>query len=157
MRFNDAVFGFAAIALAAYIFFAARGFPASAGIAYGPGFFPMLLAIALGGCGGILLVRGFRTLPAGGWARISPQVRHPRTWVGFAMVLASLVGYSVLDDILGFHLTAILLTAGFMVFLGVRLRLAIFIAVLTSIVVYVIFARILLVPLPPGPLAPLLY
>src|SRR3546814_16884435 len=58
---------------------------------------------------------------------------------------------------LGFHLTGFLITAMFMAYLGVRLWQALLYSLLTVIAIWFLFARLLLVPLPGGPLTPYLW
>ncbi|MCW5730593.1 MAG: tripartite tricarboxylate transporter TctB family protein [Alphaproteobacteria bacterium] len=156
MRFNDAVFGAVLIAFAAYVFIAASGFPTAAGVAYGPGFFPRLLACLLAVCGLGLVANGLRGLSAGGWVSLSPALREPQGWFGIAIVLGALLGYSWLDDVLGYHLTATLVVSGFMLFLRVRPLPALALGLAAAILTYLVFARFLLVPLPLGPLTGLI-
>lgn len=156
MRFNDAVFGAAFLAFAAYVFLAASGFPTASGVAYGPGFFPKLLASLLAICGAILVVRGLRSRATTGWLTLSPALRQPQGWLGIAIVFCTLLGYSWLDDVLGYHLTATLVVSGFMLFLKVRPLPALAFGLAAAILTYLVFARLLLVPLPLGPLTGLL-
>ena len=48
MRVNDAFFGLALLALGVFVWLHAAGFPKVPGTAYGPAFFPQVLAAGLG-------------------------------------------------------------------------------------------------------------
>lgn len=150
MRFNDAVFGVLLMAFAAYVFVSARSFPASVGTLYGPGFVPGILAIGLGVCGLLLTLRGARTLASTGLLQLSPAARRPVTWLGVLIVVASVSLYSYLDDILGFHLTATAVVTSLMTFLWGRPLASLAFGVVVSVVIYLFFAKVLLVPLPLG-------
>ncbi|HEX6959945.1 MAG TPA: tripartite tricarboxylate transporter TctB family protein [Ferrovibrio sp.] len=155
MRFNDAVFGVVLLALAIFIWTMAAGFPKQIGMTYGPAFFPQVLSVLLGGSAVLLIYRGFRSgeaiLQAGPWAR------DPRRWLGLALVFGALLFYTDLSNLLGFHITVFLIGFVLMLYLGVRLWLALVVALAAAAVLWLLFARLLLVPLPGGLLAPILW
>jgi putative tricarboxylic transport membrane protein len=123
--------------------------PTIPGQVYGPGFFPFLI-----GCGLILggIVMATRAvidptvpesaagLPAGGPAHL----------LTLAFVLIGLVGCIFLMEPVGFIPVTTALTAGFMILLRVSPLVATALALAGSIVVTLIFSKILLVPLPSG-------
>lgn len=158
MRVNDAFFGLALLALGVFVWLHAAGFPKVPGTAYGPAFFPQVLAAGLGVTAVLLIWRGARQATINGrLSDFAPWVREPGRWFGLLLMLSSLVIYAWLDDILGFHLTGFLITAIFMAYLGVRLWQALLYSLLTVIAIWLLFARLLLVPLPGGPLTPYLW
>ncbi len=158
MRVNDAFFGLALAALGIFVWLHAAGFPKVAGTAYGPAFFPQVLATGLGVAAILLIWRGVRQVIGGGrWSDFAPWIREPGRWFGLLLMLSSLVIYAWLGDILGFHLTSLAITTTLMVYLGVRPWRALLYSFLTVIGMWLLFARLLLVPLPGGPLTPYLW
>lgn len=158
MRVNDAFFGLALLALGVFVWLHAAGFPKVPGTAYGPAFFPQVLAAGLGVTAILLIWRGARqVMSGGGLSDFAPWIREPGRWLGLLLMLSSLAIYAWLDDILGFHLTGFAITAIFMAYLGVRLWQALLYSLLTVIAIWLLFARLLLVPLPGGPLTPYLW
>jgi hypothetical protein len=116
---------------------------------FGPLFFPAVLA------GALVLVtlgivvsqrRGSRTAPPGEAAVSSPRGADWR----FAEVLAWVVLYIALAEVLGFIVTAGALLAVHLLRLGTRPTVAVPLAALLTPVVYHLFAVVLRVPLPRG-------
>lgn len=158
MRVNEAFFGLALLALGVFVWLHAAGFPQVPGTAYGPAFFPQSLAAGLGIAAILLIWRGMRQIASGGrLSDFAPWVRQPGRWFGLLLMLSSMVIYAWLDDILGFHLTGFAITAMFMAYLGVKLWQALLYSILTVIAIWLLFARLLLVPLPGGPLTSYLW
>jgi putative tricarboxylic transport membrane protein len=158
MRFNDAFFGAVLLALSVFVWVSAAGFPKVPGTAYGPAFFPQFIAFGLGACALLLLYNGARAARAGGrLVEFSIWARDPVRWFGVLLTLGTMVVYTLLDDLLGFHIAGFIVTIGFMLYLGVRLWLAALLSLGAVIVIWVLFARILLVPLPGGILTPYLW
>jgi putative tricarboxylic transport membrane protein len=158
MRINDTVFGAVLLALAASIWIAAAGFPKMPGTQYGPGFFPQVIAVGLGIGGLMLLWRGRQALLAGERiASIGPWARHPSRWLGLLVIVGSLLFYDQAADILGFPIVGLIIGIVFMAYLGVRLWRAAVISLGMVVVIWLLFARLLLVPLPGGPLTPYLW
>lgn len=157
MRVNDALFGVVLLALAGFVWLHAAGFPKVPGTAYGPAFFPQALALGLGVSAIILIWRGGRQAAGGKLFHLAPWTREPGRWFGLVLMLSSLVVYALLDEILGFHITGFAITAVFMMYLGVRPWLALLCSLGAVIVIWLLFARLLLVPLPGGVLTPYLW
>lgn len=158
MRFNDVFFGVAILALSLFVWFSAIGFPKVPGTVYGPAFFPQILAIGLGVCALLLMYNGVQAVRAGGaLVEFSIWARDPLRWFGVLLTLGTMVVYTMLDDILGFHIAGFIITLGFMLYLGVRLWLAVLLSLGAVIVIWLLFARVLLVPLPGGVLTPYLW
>lgn len=157
MRVNDALFGLALLALAVFVWLHAAGFPKVPGTAYGPAFFPQVLALGLAASAILLIWRGARQAAGGQFVQLAPWTREPGRWLGLLLMLSSLVVYALLDEILGFHITGFLITAVFMLYLGVRPWLAVLCSLGTVVVIWLLFARLLLVPLPGGVLTPYLW
>lgn len=122
--------------------FYSRGIP-------GPGFFPTLLALAIGIVGILLVTSRLRgpDVDFGAFARPSRSELGRALTVWFAIVIASVV-----IDLVGFVVTSAILIA--VLLLGVeRLRTwkAILTVILIPVVLYAVFALLLQVRLPTGP------
>lgn len=158
MRINDTVFGAVLLILAAFVWFGAAGFPKVPGTQYGPGFFPQVIAAGIGLGGVILLWRGRRALLAGErFATVGPWARHPSRWLGLLVIVGSLVFYDQAAEPLGFPIVGFIIGVVFMLYLGVGAWRAAAISLGTVAVIWLLFARLLLVPLPGGPLTPYLW
>jgi putative tricarboxylic transport membrane protein len=153
VRINDAVFGAALIALAAAILWQARGFPAMPGQDYGPALFPSLMAAGLGLCGAVLAVRGARRLAAGeglvgvggwegGWRRLADA----------GLIVGGLALWMLAWNAVGFLLGGTAYAAALMVRFRGRPASSVAIALLAVLAIDWSFRRLLLVPLPLGPL-----
>lgn len=153
MRVNDAVFGAALIVLALAILLFARTFPEMPGQHYGPSLFPSLIAAGFGLCGLVLCIQGARRLGAEGLVRLEPWARSGGYLFDVALILAGLAAYVLLSGRLGF-----LIAGGGLLFLwiarfrGGRLASSFGFALATALVIDYAFRRMLLVPLPQGPL-----
>ncbi|MDQ7829308.1 MAG: tripartite tricarboxylate transporter TctB family protein [Armatimonadota bacterium] len=144
----DAVAGVLLALLGSYVFLAARTFPHLPGGYPGPGLFPQLLGglLALSGAG--LLAHGAltgtlrRRIPLLGASR-KEQVRA-------LLVVLAVILYILLVDRLGFVLLAFLILAGLMLGLGVPARWSVGLGVALTVLFYLLFGRLLHVPLPGG-------
>ena len=157
MRFNDAVAGLALLVFGfAVTAHAQLTFPAMPGQDYGPALFPSLIGGGLALSGAILVGHGVRSRRP--LVDVDAWVREPARRLDAALVLAALVAYILLADLLGFIITSTLLLTGLLIRLqGGRPLLSVGLALAATLVVWGLFANVLLVPLPLGPLAPVLY
>lgn len=156
MKLNDLALGLVVMALGLGVVGYARTFPAMAGMAYGPDFFPTLIGIGLALCGLALVVGGARRMA-------EPLVTAP---VWFAerparlralAVIASVAFFALAVGYLGFLLTMLLLAAGLFAALGARPSIAVPLALILPFSLHYAFAGLLRVPLPRGPLERLLF
>ena len=158
MRVNDAVFGAVLVALSLAILLYARGFPGMPGQHYGPALFPSLIAAGFGLCGLVLCAQGARRLAAEGLIRLEPWARSGAPLFDAALILAGLAAYVLLSERLGF-----LVAGGGLLFVwiarfrGGRLVSSFAFALATALVIDYAFRRMLLVPLPQGPLTGLVW
>ncbi|MCZ8106311.1 MAG: tripartite tricarboxylate transporter TctB family protein [Burkholderiales bacterium] len=123
--------------------------PTIPGQVYGPGFFPFLIGCALIAGGGIMAVRAV-TEPTVPETAVSPPARGPAHLLTLAFVIVGLVACIFLLEPVGFIPVTTALTAGFMMLLRVSPLVAAPLALAGSVVVTLIFSKILLVPLPSG-------
>jgi len=144
----DALAGMLLALLGSYVFLAARTFPNLSGGYPGPGLFPQLLGILLA-CAGAGLV--LNSLPAGRrLGRSAPVGASRRDTVAALIVVLAVVVFIVLVDRVGFVPLAFLILAGLMLTLGVPARWSVPLGVALTLLLYLLFARLLRVPLPSG-------
>lgn len=152
MRVSDAVFGAVLLALAAGILLLARGFPAMPGQDYGPALFPSLMAAGFGLCGLVLLVRGVPRLAAEGAFHVAGWEGGWRRLGDVGLIVGGLVLWMLVWDRAGFLLGATLYAGALMVRFRGRPLSSFVIALALALVIDWGFRRLLLVPLPLGPL-----
>jgi putative tricarboxylic transport membrane protein len=154
MRISDVVFGVVLILAAAAIFLEAHTFPGMPGQSVGPALFPDIIAGGLALCGIGLLISGVRQsaghrlVELGEWARSGGHI------LDVGLVIGGIVLLIVLWDQLGFLIGATLLTGGLITrFRGGSVLTSFGVALALCLIVDLSFRRLLLVPLPLGPLA----
>ena len=159
MRFNDAITGAVLVAFAVAEITYTRTFPSLHGQSYGPDLFPRLIGLGLLGCGCVLIVRGLLARRANaqpspdtvtGWCDSSNIVdsSHAKTNVGLTIFF--LLVYIFLSDWIGFIPLSLVIISTLLYRLGSSLVIAVMIAIATTIVIQILFAKVLLVPLPAG-------
>lgn len=152
MKANDAVTGGIFLAVAILAFIHAGTFRALPGVPYGPDLFPRLIAVMMG-LGGIALIAG-ALRPAGRKPLliISDWARKPRTYAIIGSVIGSILFYLLATPRLGFLLTGFLLLTGLLSVTrgGSKIVSNAIIGAVVTTVIYLIFARMLRVPLPWG-------
>jgi putative tricarboxylic transport membrane protein len=154
MKINDVVSGALAGGFALAIFIGAQGFPEIPGQKVGPKVFPVLIAAGLMLCAVMLVARGLRMRGSERWVSLPDWMRNGRSAFGFLLVPISLVFYVAASDDLGFIPTAVVLLLAMFLTYGVRVRTALIIALLGSLVIHALFYKMLKVPLPWGVLGP---
>lgn len=149
MKLNDALWGVLLLVLSGALLLHVRGFPTIPGQQVGPSALPAAIAVGLGVCGLVLVVRGWRGRAAGwaewpAWLVARPQV----------LALAVLVGVNLLylfaAQRLGFVLTGVIYLGALMWALRVRPLRALAIAVVATLLIHYCFYKLLRVPLPWG-------
>lgn len=157
MRIHDLVWAAALIALATTIIVVAAGFPRPAGMAVGPGLFPIVLSAALIGAS-VLLALNARIQARTGERQpaliaLPPELRErgPR-WRALA-VFGACALFALLGQTLGFLITGILSLFWLLVAFGTRPRLAALIAVAAVVVIELFLVQVMRIPLPLGVLA----
>ena len=158
MKLNDTVWGAVLLVCAAALFVHVQGFPAIPGQRVGPSALPGALAVGLGVCGAILLLRSLRAAARGqrvawvelpGWFGSRPQV------IGFVVLVAVNLLYLVGVERLGFIVTGTVYLAALMAVLRVRPLLVVPVALIMALAIHYAFYKLLRVPLPWGVLQPI--
>lgn len=152
MKFNDAIAGALFVVLAICVFVYAGTFPAMRGVAYGPDLFPRIIAVMMGVGGAMLIVGGLRPAGRQPWLQLADWARKPKSYGLFAAVVGSMVFYILASDRLGFLLSSFLMMSGLLLVTRGPSRLvsSFVVAAVVSAGIYLIFARMLRVPMPYG-------
>ena len=156
MRVNDAISGAVLVIFAAAEIAYTRTFPSLHGQSYGPDLFPTLIGIGLATCGVLLIFRGLLSRrsasdPVGKqWVDTSNIADSKHARINAALILVFLLLYIFLSDLIGFIPLSFCTIAVLLYRLGSSIIVACTIAVVATAVIQLLFAKILLVPLPAG-------
>jgi len=160
VRFNDAITGAVLVIFAVAEIAYTRTFPSLHGQAYGPDLFPMLIGLGLFGCGCVLMVRGIYARRAlsreksestgANWVDMGNVADTRQARVNAVLLLVFLLAYILLSDWVGFIPVSLATVSILLYRLGSSLFTAGAIAILTTVVIQFLFAKVLLVPLPAG-------
>jgi putative tricarboxylic transport membrane protein len=149
MKIHDSLNGALLLAFAIAVYWHTLGFPEVPGDPVGPALFPRVIAIGMGLCGIVLVVRGLLARGAA-WVEVPDWIRRPGLIGAFLLViLGLLVAYLFLDR-LGFLVVAPVLLLALMLALRVSAVAAIPVAIGASLLIHTIFYKGLGVPLPWG-------
>jgi putative tricarboxylic transport membrane protein len=147
MKVNDGLIGLVLLCLSALILWHVRDFPDIPGQTYGASLFPTVIAGALAVCSVMLIVTGFRS---GQGLITSANVKRTSSIKALLVTLAVLFGYALWVDTLGFYMTACLALFILMVTYGVKLKVAVLLSVVVTLIIHFAFYKLLGVPLPWG-------
>lgn len=154
MRVDDRIWAVALIALAAAIMLVASGFPRPAGMAVGPGLFPIVLSAALIGASVLLALNARLQARTGdtqpGLIVLPPELRERRPWWRVFAVLGSCLLFALLGQTLGFLIVGILSLGWLLVAFGTRPGPAALIAIVAVVVIDLFLVRVMRIPLPLG-------
>jgi len=159
VRLNDAITGAVLVVFALAEIAYTRTFPSLHGQSYGPDLFPGLIGVALLGCGCLLILRGLLARRSNSpnspdtvvdWFDTSNMVDSRQAKVNVALTLLFLLSYILLSDWIGFIPLSIVIVFTLLYRLGSSLVSALLIAIITTAVIQILFAKVLLVPLPAG-------
>lgn len=157
MRFDDGLIGAVLVAFAAAVVAYARTFPTLGGMDFGPALFPTVIGTGLGLAGLAMIVQSVMRRRAGAastWLDLDDWARTPRPWINALLVVLVVLGFGLLVDVLGYHLTAFGALLVLLLRLEVRPVAALVIAVLGAGLTHELFSGWLRVPLPWGILEP---
>jgi putative tricarboxylic transport membrane protein len=158
MRANDAVAGLVLLLFAAAMTAYTLTFPSMPGQRFGPALFPVVIGTGMAISGLILLGHGLARVRHEGWLQGADWLRSPEHVGNLLALLLALVAYILLSDWIGFIPLAFVLSALLMIKLrrGKVLSSCLIAAAATGLIFWV-FARLLLVPLPRGLLRSLVW
>ncbi|HVE50735.1 MAG TPA: tripartite tricarboxylate transporter TctB family protein [Casimicrobiaceae bacterium] len=149
MKINDAIFGALFILLGVVVLVHVQSFPRIPGQQYGPGLFPGSIAAGFVICGVLLVVNGIRHrherwFSLGKWARVPSRV------LALLAVFGGVVLYIVAAERVGFLIIAPLVLLLWLRAFGVRWGTAIVTSIVTTLIIWYAFYKLLRVPLPWG-------
>ncbi len=172
MGFNDALIGLALVIFAIAEIAYSATFPSLHGQAYGPSLFPTIIGCGLIACGLVLIFRGLRarsqharlaqstqsesieSLDNPVWVQLGQWAHNPASRVNMLLVPVLLVAYILLSDSIGFIPLSVAILTVLLFRLGSSLLSSLLIAIVVTLVLQLLFAKVLLVPLPSGLLLP---
>ncbi|QIE55699.1 tripartite tricarboxylate transporter TctB family protein [Pikeienuella piscinae] len=157
MRLNDAVIGAFLIVFAIAEIAYTTTFPSLHGQDFGPDLFPILIGIGLIICGVALIFRGQaarREAGAGALIALGPWAKDRRMALNLGLLILGVILYILLADPVGFIPVSTALLTVLMLRLRVSALTSVIVAVVTTLVIHSLFAKLLLVPLPWGVLLP---
>ena len=150
LKVTDFTLALMLLALAVAMTVGAASFPPMPGQAFGPRLFPNLVASGFALCAVVLILRAAKA------KQIKLGIVTPDWWNepgrrgNLAILLGSIVAYTLLVERVGFLLTTFATMVVLMKRLGASWRATLFAAFLGTAVTYLLFAYWLRVPLPPG-------
>ena len=147
MRFNDAVIGIFLIAFGALVLLLTRGFPTLSKGYPGPSLFPNVLAVLFMITGSILIVQGIRSKRP--WLKLSTSLQG-RPLANIVAVIVVIIAYIYLSEYLGFLILSFLLLFLLMLWFKVKLLWNLLMASSVTVLIYLLFVKLLMVPLPGG-------
>jgi putative tricarboxylic transport membrane protein len=124
-------------------------FPTLEGGQPGPALFPRILAGLMIIFGALVSIQGLRARDTSDKVAWRELYRNPG-FINALFVLGAVVSYILFVEQVGFLITATLVTFVLMLRLRVRLLLALVVSIVFTNLVYLLFAKILLVPLATG-------
>lgn len=157
MKFNDAVSGVVLLLFAVATIAYTWTFPSLPGQNYGPALFPRIIGGGMAICSILLIVSGIRHRKSVPIAEFGDWVRSPALLTNFVLVIAAALFYIFASDMLGFHLTSMVILLVLFVRLGVRVLASVVISIVVTFCIYQVFAGLLLVPLPLGLFETMIY
>ena len=154
MRINDAILGLIIILGSIFVIVEARSYPALPGVAYGPDFFPTVIAGAMILGGLILVFKGLGNLKATGWYALDAWARKRRSYISLGLIFGALMFYILLSERLGFIITSTLILLVLLSWTRGKKHLlsTVFIALLFPFAIFFLFSTLMRIPLPHGPI-----
>jgi putative tricarboxylic transport membrane protein len=149
VKISDTVVGAGFVAAGAAIVAGTAGFPTLEGGHPGPSLFPRLVGGLMALFGATLALQGFRARDVGEPARWRERLRSAG-FVNALFVLGGVLAYIGLADRLGFLVMGALVLFVLMWRLAVGPLKALVVAIAFNTLVYVLFVKLLRVPLPLG-------
>ncbi len=148
MRVSNTAIGLFQIVFGIAVFLYARTFPDLENGMPGPSLFPAVLAVLFIFTGIILVVQGVRSGER--VLKLDTSELSRSGIVNILLVLAIILFYILLSDLLGFQIISFVILVFLMKLLNVSTRWSLIMAGGVTFIIYILFAKMLLVPLPWG-------
>ena len=150
MKVADLIGGGVGVALGAYVLYEGAKMPTDQIMKIGPSFFPDALAVALIVFSTLLIIYALAGRAKG---KAQPIRLSDRGFQRALVSLAAIIAYAFFFNTLGYPIVTVVLVAGIMVLLGKRKPLEIaIVALATTFGVWLVFAKLLMLSMPMGPL-----
>jgi putative tricarboxylic transport membrane protein len=150
VKLNDALLGIVFLALSVAILVTIQGFSKIPGQSIGPGAFPGLIAILLGGCSLALIWRGWRERREQRLVAMGAWLASPRHLLNFCVTVGALVFYVLAAEKIGFLICGAVILLALFGSLRVKPWLTVALALVVPVLIHLIFYKLLRVPLPWG-------
>lgn len=151
MRVHDGLVGLFFILLGLYVLWEASSFPSMPGQAFGPGTFPVLFGVMFV-AGGLIIGRASLAAGFGRVLVLDEGWRHPERAAAAAVAVFGTLALAFFFNEIGFLLGGAVLLIALYMLLGHRSALWVVVSIAFVGAVYYAMAKLLLVPLPTGPL-----
>ncbi len=148
MRVSDTVIGLSLIIFAVAVLVHVQSFPELDAGYPGPALFPSVLSVLFIFCGIGLIFQGIRRKE--NVLKLDIGSVSIAGWINIAAVLGAVVCYIFFSDFLGFLIFSFVILLILMKWLRVSTVLSLVMSVGVTLVIYLLFAKILLFPLPWG-------
>ena len=148
MRVSDTAIGLFLIIFAGAVLVHVQSFPKLDNGYPGPALFPSVLAVLFIFCGIGLIIQGIRKRE--NVLKFDLGSVSLAGWINIAFVLGAIVGYIFFSDYIGFLIFSFVILMILMKWLKVKTILSLVMSVGVTLAIYLLFAKILLVPLPWG-------
>ena len=148
MKIADFIGGGAGIALGAYVLYEGSQMPSDHIMKIGPAYFPDALAIGLILFSAILIIYAMLGRTKGQ----AEAINFKDKGIQRALIsLVAIIAYSLLFIPLGYPITTVFLVGGIMILLGIRdIKLIVTVALSTTLGVWLVFAKLLMLEMPMG-------
>jgi putative tricarboxylic transport membrane protein len=154
MKLNDAVWGALLLLFSVVLLVHVQSFPRIPGQKVGPALFPGILAVGLGVCALLLVIKGLASRREGGeraeWVALEPWTRQHHYVLAFALTVGVNVFYILAVDWLGFIVTGVIYLGALLWVFGVKRTWIVPLALVVTLVIHYAFYKLLKVPLPWG-------
>lgn len=148
MRVKDSVIGLVSLLFGVSIFYLTLDFPSLEGGHPGPALFPRILALLFIAFGISLIIQGIRAKGLKADTQELPSGWRPA--LNAICVIGVVISYIFFVEELGFIVTSFILLTFLMSKLGVRILGSLALSFGLTIGIYILFHKVLLVPLPWG-------
>lgn len=148
MRFSDKLIGLVLIAFGTWVLFYTRTFPTLEKGYPGPSLFPNVLAVLMMIAGVGLIIQGFKRKQK--FLMLETGDLDREGVINILVIVASVIVYIFLAEYIGFLILTPLLLIANMKWLKVSWKWSVIVAVGVTVGIHLLFAKLLLVPLPWG-------
>ena len=148
MRVSNTAIGLSLIIFACAVLVHVQSFPKLDNGYPGPALFPSVLAVLFIFCGIGLIIQGIRNREK--LLKIDLGTVTLAGWINIAFVLGTVAGYIFFAEYVGFLVFSFVILMILMKWLKVKMLHSLVMSIAVTLAIYLLFAKVLLVPLPWG-------